>query len=172
MTPIAGYSNNHQLAAGRPSAAKTGTAQLGDTGQNKDAWMIGSTPQLATAIWIGDTAGNPLTDATRGGSMYGSGAPSDIWQRFMDQALADTEIEQFESSDGVAIQGSGSGGGGDWTGGGAGEGDAGAGDGGGDGGGGDTGGDTGGGNDAPPAAPGGRGNDDFGQMIEDFLNNF
>ncbi|MGO1949978.1 MAG: transglycosylase domain-containing protein, partial [Mycobacteriaceae bacterium] len=41
MGPIADYSNNHSLAAGRPSAAKTGTAQLGDAagGGNKDAWM-------------------------------------------------------------------------------------------------------------------------------------
>ena len=50
MEPIAGYSNK-PLSGGRPSAAKTGTTQLGDTGQNKDAWMIGSTPQLSTAVW-------------------------------------------------------------------------------------------------------------------------
>ncbi|MBJ7387655.1 MAG: penicillin-binding protein, partial [Mycolicibacterium sp.] len=41
MQPIAGYSNGHNLAGGRPSAAKTGTNQLGDTGANRDAWMVG-----------------------------------------------------------------------------------------------------------------------------------
>ena len=46
MEPIAAYSRGHNLAGGRPSAAKTGTAQLGDTGQNKDAWMVGYTPSL------------------------------------------------------------------------------------------------------------------------------
>src|SRR5690625_7034927 len=50
MKPIAGWSNG-ALAGGRESAAKTGTHQLGDTGLNKDTWMIGSTPQLASAVW-------------------------------------------------------------------------------------------------------------------------
>ena len=46
MQPIAAYSNGHGLAGGRVSAAKTGTTQLGDTGTNKDAWMIGATPAI------------------------------------------------------------------------------------------------------------------------------
>ena len=54
MAPIAGWSGGNNLA-GRTSAAKTGTTQLGDTGQNKDAWMIGATPQLATAVWPAPT---------------------------------------------------------------------------------------------------------------------
>ena len=37
MQPIAGYSNGHNLAGGRASAAKTGTVQLGDTGATKEA---------------------------------------------------------------------------------------------------------------------------------------
>ncbi len=53
MLPIAAYSRSHGLAGGRPSASKTGTAQLGDTGKNKDAWMVGYTPQLSTAVWVG-----------------------------------------------------------------------------------------------------------------------
>ncbi len=44
MQPIAAYSNGHALAGGRPSAAKTGTNQLGDTDNNRDAWMVGYTP--------------------------------------------------------------------------------------------------------------------------------
>ncbi len=61
MQPIAGYSNGHNLAGGRPSAAKTGTVQLGDTGAtkeaNKDAWMVGYTPSLSTAVWVGTVRG-------------------------------------------------------------------------------------------------------------------
>ena len=53
MQPIAGYSRGHNLAGGRPSAAKTGTTQLGDTTANKDAWMVGYTPSLSTAVWVG-----------------------------------------------------------------------------------------------------------------------
>nr|WP_245557425.1 transglycosylase domain-containing protein [Corynebacterium terpenotabidum] len=95
MGPIAAYSNGHTLAGGRQSAAKTGTAQLGETGANKDAWMIGSTPQLATAIWMGNVDNQPLIDVTYGGSMYGSRTPADIWKTFMDTALADAPVENF-----------------------------------------------------------------------------
>lgn len=170
MGPIAAYSNGHSLAGGRPSAAKTGTAQLGDTGQNKDAWMIGSTPQLASAVWIGDTDGQPLMDGRYGGSMYGSQSPSDIWQGFMNEALVNDEVEQFASSvpvvqDPQAGSASSSGSaemqGGGGTGGGAVEG------------GGDS--DSGASNDVPDTGADtgdGAGQDnDIGRMIDDFLNN-
>ena len=95
MEPIAAYSRGHALDGGsRPSAAKTGTTQLGDTGQNKDAWMVGYTPQLATAVWVGTDAGVALKNYT-GSIVYGSGLPSDIWQAAMDGALDGQPIEQF-----------------------------------------------------------------------------
>ena len=97
MLPIAAYSNGNVLAAGRPSASKTGTAQLGDTGENKDAWMIGSTPQLSTAVWFGDLKNKPLYNAG-GGSMYGSGTPAQVWRATMDRALDGQEIQQFHTS--------------------------------------------------------------------------
>ncbi|MCL2534094.1 MAG: penicillin-binding protein [Nocardiaceae bacterium] len=96
MVPIAGYSRNHGLAGGRPSAAKTGTAQLGDTGENKDAWMIGFTPSLSTAVWVG-TADGKAIETSWGGEIYGSGLPSDIWKETMDGALAGTGNEQFST---------------------------------------------------------------------------
>jgi membrane peptidoglycan carboxypeptidase len=196
MQPIAGYSNNHDLS-GRVSAAKTGTAQLGDTGQNKDAWMIGATPQLASAVWLGNVGGQPLYDMTRGGSMYGSMSPADIWKTYMDGALVNQPAEYF--GDGSATGGgsgsgysSGYGTGGAGTGAGAG---AGTGTGGGqdtgateedatggaaDGGqqnpgGGDTGGDqNGGGQGGGDQNGGGQGGGadlpDVGQMLDDLLN--
>ncbi|NMN95624.1 transglycosylase domain-containing protein [Antrihabitans stalactiti] len=94
MKPIAAYSNRHQLANGRPSAAKTGTSQLGDTGENKDAWMVGYTPSLSTAVWVGTPQGLPLRNKG-GGPIYGSGLPSDIWQETMNGALEGTDIESF-----------------------------------------------------------------------------
>ncbi|MFB7720453.1 transglycosylase domain-containing protein [Nocardia sp. NPDC056100] len=93
MLPIAAYSNNHNLA-GRPSAAKTGTTQLGDTGQNKDAWMVGFTPSLCTAVWVGTEQSQPIRTA-RGAAIYGSGLPSDIWKQTMDGALDGSPVEQF-----------------------------------------------------------------------------
>jgi membrane peptidoglycan carboxypeptidase len=95
MLPIPGYSNGNGLAGGRPAAAKTGTHQLGDTGQNRDAWMVGYTPQLSTAVWVGTVKGDvPLVNSW-GGPVYGSGLPSDIWKATMDGALQNTDFESF-----------------------------------------------------------------------------
>src|SRR6516225_9143264 len=95
MQPIAGYSRGHSLAGGRASAAKTGTAQLGDTQANKDAWMVGYTPSLSTAVWVGTVQDNvPLVTAS-GAEVYGSGLPSDIWKSTMDGALKGTSNETF-----------------------------------------------------------------------------
>nr|WP_084535666.1 transglycosylase domain-containing protein [Nocardia yamanashiensis] len=97
MLPIAAYSNGHNLA-GRPSAAKTGTTQLGDSGQNKDAWMVGFTPSLATAVWVGTEQSQPIRTA-RGAAIYGSGLPADIWKQTMDGALDGAPVEQFPNPD-------------------------------------------------------------------------
>jgi len=95
MQPIAGWSRGHNLSGGRASAAKTGTNQLGDTDANRDAWMVGYTPSLATAVWVGTTEGTkPLVTAS-GGPVYGSGIPSDIWKATMDGALKGTDNETF-----------------------------------------------------------------------------
>ncbi|WP_223884793.1 transglycosylase domain-containing protein [Nocardia colli] len=101
MTPIAAYSNGHALAGGRPSAAKTGTTQLGESKLNKDAWMIGYTPSLSTAVWIGTEQSQPIHTA-RGTDIYGSGLPADIWKQVMDGALAGTPNEQFPAAPAAA----------------------------------------------------------------------
>jgi membrane peptidoglycan carboxypeptidase len=95
MQPIAGYSNGHNLAGGRPSGAKTGTTQLGDTGQNKDAWMVGFTPSLATAVWVGTAREDKPLQNKWGSPVWGSTLPSDIWKATMDGALEGTDNESF-----------------------------------------------------------------------------
>jgi membrane peptidoglycan carboxypeptidase len=95
MQPIAGYSRGHALAGGRPSAAKTGTTQLGDTVGNKDAWMVGYTPSLATAVWVGTIGDNEPLENKWGSPVYGSGLPADIWKATMDGALKGTSNETF-----------------------------------------------------------------------------
>ncbi|WP_280252520.1 transglycosylase domain-containing protein [Nocardia abscessus] len=97
MLPIAAYSNGHALKNNRPSAAKTGTTQLGESDSNKDAWMIGFTPSLSTAVWIGTEQSQPIRTA-RGADIYGSGLPADIWKQVMDDALDGTPIEQFSGT--------------------------------------------------------------------------
>ncbi|WP_232716845.1 transglycosylase domain-containing protein [Gordonia metallireducens] len=98
LEPIPAYSNGNSLydpsLGSRPAAAKTGTVQLGDTGKNKDAWMVGYTPQLSTAVWVGTNDGTALTNYS-GASIYGSGLPSQIWKAAMNSALEGKEIKKF-----------------------------------------------------------------------------
>lgn len=94
LEPIASYSNGHGLAGGRPSAAKTGTVQLGNTGKNRDAWMVGYTPQASTAVWVGTQNGTSL-ETSGGAAVWGSTLPSDIWKMTMDGALQGEEFKYF-----------------------------------------------------------------------------
>ncbi|MGO3325570.1 transglycosylase domain-containing protein [Gordonia sp. (in: high G+C Gram-positive bacteria)] len=107
MEPIAAYSNGNSLSdpslGARPSAAKTGTAQLGESGENKDAWMVGYTPQLSTAVWVGTNKGTALRSYS-GATIYGSGLPAQIWKAQMDAALAGDPIEQFPDPESVGGQ--------------------------------------------------------------------
>ncbi|MDN5748584.1 MAG: penicillin-binding protein, partial [Pseudonocardia sp.] len=82
------------LAGGRPVAGKTGTVQAAQDGQNKDAWMVGYTPSLSTAVWVGSDMSDPIKNA-QGRPIYGSGVPGSIWQAFMNDALQGTEHEEF-----------------------------------------------------------------------------
>jgi penicillin-binding protein 1A len=67
---------------GRDVAGKTGT-----TDDHGDAWFIGYTPQLATAVWMGATTGRvPMTDVG-GISVFGGTYPARIWQAYMSSAL-------------------------------------------------------------------------------------
>lgn len=94
MQTVVPYSNA-TLAGGRPSAGKTGTAQMGDTGNNKDAWMVGSTPQLAVAVWVGTADNTSPIFNEWGGNMFGSNTPARIWKDVLDTALEGQEFMSF-----------------------------------------------------------------------------
>lgn len=76
---------------GRPMAGKTGT-----TDDTKDAWFVGYTPDLATAVWIGDDSGNETLHGMTGGML-----PAEIWRQFMSGALKNTTPSDFSVPDGV-----------------------------------------------------------------------
>lgn len=71
---------------GRPAAAKTGT-----TDDNKSAWFVGYTPQLATAVLMAkeDSDGMPVSLSGTGGlsTVTGGSYPAAIWTAFMRAAL-------------------------------------------------------------------------------------
>jgi penicillin-binding protein 1A len=82
------------LDIGRPSAGKTGT-----TDEKADAWFIGYTPQLTTAVWMGDPlARTPMTNVG-GISVYGATYPADIWKAFMETALENKPVIEFIEPD-------------------------------------------------------------------------
>lgn len=63
---------------GRPAAGKTGT-----TSSERDVWFVGYTPQLSTAVWVGNDDYTPLASGSTGGTTV---AP--IWRDFMSRALS------------------------------------------------------------------------------------
>lgn len=79
------------LDDGRPAAAKTGTWE-GPDGGNRDAWVVGYTPQIATAVWVGDRKNGEIKDQF-GGDIGSSDLPADIWKRFMEEAHEAKEYE-------------------------------------------------------------------------------
>jgi len=82
------------LDGGREVASKTGTVGSSDT-DNSDAWMVGYTPSISTAVWMGnDKPSDPIVNAS-GRIIYGSGLPGAIWQRFMNTVLAGTPKEDL-----------------------------------------------------------------------------
>jgi membrane peptidoglycan carboxypeptidase len=86
--------SNRPLDDGREVAAKTGTQGL-DAENNSDAWMVGYTPSISTAVWMGnDKPTQPIINAD-GGIIYGSGLPGAIWQRYMSAVLAGTPQEDL-----------------------------------------------------------------------------
>jgi membrane peptidoglycan carboxypeptidase len=77
---------------GRPAAGKTGT-NGGVTG-NKDAWFIGFTPQLSTAVWFGNHDRNAQV-TTNGAPLYGGDLPAATWQEMMNAALLGAPVQSF-----------------------------------------------------------------------------
>ncbi|MCX6388589.1 MAG: transglycosylase domain-containing protein [Solirubrobacterales bacterium] len=69
---------------GCPAAGKTGT-----TSDYKDAWFVGFTPNLSTAVWVGYP--NPPTSMTsvHGITVAGGTFPAEIWHDFMSVAHGD-----------------------------------------------------------------------------------
>ena len=84
------YGTGTRAALSRPAAGKTGT-----TDEHADAWFVGYTPGLATAVWMGYTRGEvPMTNV-HGISVSGGSFPAEIWRRFMEPALAEAPYREF-----------------------------------------------------------------------------
>jgi len=67
----------------RPVAGKTGTTE-----NYGDAWFVGYTPQLVTAVWVGyPDSLRPMLTEFHGGAVVGGTFPALIWKSFMESAF-------------------------------------------------------------------------------------
>jgi len=76
---------------GRPAAGKTGTSQ-----NNRDAWFVGYTPQLCTAVWVGHYETELPMNNVRGRRGFGGTLAAPIWAAFMRAAHEDLPVMAFQ----------------------------------------------------------------------------
>lgn len=89
---VSGGTGTAAQIPGRAVAGKTGTTE-----NYGDAWFVGYTPQLVTAVWVGYPKGLvPMLHEFHGGPVVGGSFPALIWKTFTESALA-AEHEPPES---------------------------------------------------------------------------
>jgi penicillin-binding protein 1A len=85
-----GTATRAAIRTGQPAAAKTGTHQ-----GSRDAWMVGYSPRLATAVWIGGL-GSQFTVNLGGRGITGSTYPAQIWGDYMTAWHDGQEVVPFQ----------------------------------------------------------------------------
>ena len=85
-TRVTGSGVDHLLT--RPAAAKTGSTST-------DSWMVGFTPQLTAAVWVGYDKGEKLNHRNDGAYT------KKIWANFIEEALAKEKATDFKKPENV-----------------------------------------------------------------------
>ncbi|MBE2198503.1 MAG: transglycosylase domain-containing protein [Anaerolinea sp.] len=85
-----GCPNALELPDNRPAAVKTGT-----TNDYRDAWAIGYTPQLVTAVWVGNTDNSPMDNVP------GSKGAAPVWRALMSWALQNEPVQLWPQPSGM-----------------------------------------------------------------------
>ena len=87
------------MGIGRDAAGKTGTVD-----DFSSAWFAGYTPDMASAVWVGDPRGgyaHPLKNVCLAGRcfgvVFGADIPAPIWRETMLNALRDVPAHRFHS---------------------------------------------------------------------------
>jgi len=78
--------------SGRPAAAKTGT-----TNDFRDNWTIGYTPQVVTAVWVGNADHSAMENVD------GITGAAPIWHDYMELANAGLPVRQFTAPAGISL---------------------------------------------------------------------
>ncbi|MFP5370074.1 MAG: hypothetical protein ACLGI3_04915, partial [Actinomycetes bacterium] len=81
-------------------AAKTGTSN-----DYADAWLVGYSPQLVAATWVGYPAGAlPMHDVSDVSRVTGGSIPAGIWRDVMSIAHEGLEPASFPAPDGPPVE--------------------------------------------------------------------
>ncbi|HEX7168500.1 MAG TPA: transglycosylase domain-containing protein [Acidimicrobiales bacterium] len=91
---VDGGTGTRARLAGREVAGKTGTSQ-----EWRDAWFVGYTPQLATAVWMGNPNRQDEMRSVGGIRVTGGSYPARTWNAFMTEALRGLPAERFTAPD-------------------------------------------------------------------------
>lgn len=79
------------LLNNRPATAKTGTSE-----DHRDAYIVGYTPELVAAVWVGNDDNSSLGWGQTGGRLAGP-----VWANFLRQALEDVPPSDFARPSGL-----------------------------------------------------------------------
>ena len=91
----ASFYHNLDSEIGHPSAGKTGT-----TDDFVDAWYVGYTPGLSTAVWVGYPEGHkPMLDIHDESVVNGETLPMDVWATYMAEATEGDPVLDFPRPD-------------------------------------------------------------------------
>lgn len=86
------YGTGQQARIRLTAAGKTGT-----TSGSRDLWFVGYTPELSTAVWLGNTDGSPI----KGAATWGGTRCGPIWRDYMNQLISKGLITHGVSGDTV-----------------------------------------------------------------------
>jgi len=102
LQPVIDHSNL-KCPTGHECAGKTGTQQYtakdGDPAAYKDrnaqTWMVGYTPSVSAAVWVGGDGNKPLHDP-KNKPIFGATIAGPTWQNFMNLYLKGKPAEKFD----------------------------------------------------------------------------
>ncbi len=84
LARLPGFGEGSVLELSRPAAVKTGT-----TRNFRDNWTVGFTPELLTAVWVGNADASPMQNIS------GVTGAAPIWADFMETALQSKPASKF-----------------------------------------------------------------------------
>jgi penicillin-binding protein 1A len=93
LKDVVAYGTGYGADIGHPNgtAGKTGTAE-----DYSDAWFIGYTPELSTAIWMGNAdAQRPLVNIKGASRVYGATFGVPTWHNYMAAAAPELNLTDF-----------------------------------------------------------------------------